>query len=98
MDTYYCPCGESRCTVKKFAKQYLLECLKCGNPILNKTGDPIYIPQSDVALLEFTLFVYNNSRETIRTKYKDHPEALKEAMKTKDVQDEEQYKRDRELT
>lgn len=94
-NTRFCPCGETRCIVSKFAKQYILECAKCGEPILHDNGEPVYLQEKDVPIIEFTLYIYNHTREQIKEKYKDNKFLLKEAMESKDVQDEETYKRER---
>lgn len=97
METKFCPCGDTKTRVEKFATQNMLVCAKCGDPILNDDNNPIIIPEDRMLEMEFNLFCYNHSRDEIRTEVRTHydnnQELLKEAWKIKDCQVEETIKR-----
>ena len=83
MKSIICQCGESRCFPRSYAGTVFLECSKCGEQIRT-------IPPS---IIEAGFIIYSHSRKEIREFFAEDKVLLEWALKTKNVQEEEEYKR-----
>ena len=85
MKSEVCKCGATTCRMEKFADSFIAICSNCGEPIKS-------VPR-DKGAVNFYAFIYMHSRKNIQSMFCDEPKLLKEALRAKNVQEEENYKR-----
>ncbi len=82
--TTFCSCGDTQVEPKRFGKSYIAECSTCGEP------KPVV---HDEFTTDFLCFVSESTKTEIMKKFKDYPAYLTEALRLKNIQEEEDYKR-----
>ncbi len=90
MKSELCSCGGSTVNLILYAGVYIPRCSKCGEFI---KSDP-----QDKDVTQYYAYIYTNNRNDIKKKFADDNELLTEALRAKDVQEEEAYKRKHGMT
>jgi len=90
MKSKMCSCGGSTVNLELYAGVYIPKCSDCGDFI---QADP-----HDKNVTMFYAFIYTHKRTDIKKRFNDDKEILTEALRAKDVQEEEAYKRKHGMT